>query len=83
MNRRSTIACRAAHLNGIDLSGFRLRFARGFVFNGPAALDQGGSGAFARKGASTRFRGVDRFLEAVRRAQRPGTWRLTRASGAT
>ncbi len=43
--------------------------------NPPAALDQGGSGAFARKGASTRFRGVDRFSEGVRRAQRTGTWR--------
>ena len=41
----------------------------------PAALDQGGSGAFARKGASTRFRGVDRFSKGIRRVQRRGTWR--------
>ena len=44
-------------------------------YTSAAALDQGGSGAFARKGASTRFRGVDRFSEGVRRAQRTGTWR--------
>ena len=46
-----------------------------YPYTSSAALDQGGSGAFARKGASTRFRGVDRFSEGVRRAQRTGTWR--------
>ena len=46
-----------------------------YPYTSSAALDQGGSGAFTRKGASTRFRGVDRFSEGVRRAQRTGTWR--------
>ena len=43
--------------------------------DGPAALDRGSSGAFARKGASTRFRGVDRFSKGVRCTERTGTWR--------